>query len=236
MRIHSYHIIFLNLIANTSANSLELASALECSTDWPFLTLSHIYKYGCFCGKGNTNEDLDKLSPVDKIDQCCYNHDDCYKILEDRCLTSLENYYEIGYKWKCQRLGNITNPSGTSVCLPSKHHSQIKTECAEIKCKCDMNLANCLSHTGEKPNSIYYKFDKNECPKQYQATTSIITTTANITASSPTNNPTSDFIIAIKIILATCFVALFLSFYRKYAWILRRNYTNFENEYVEMDL
>ena len=85
-------------------------------------------------------------------------------------------------------------------------------------------------------NTLYYKFDKNECPKQYQATTSIITTTANITASSPTNNPTSDFIIAIKIILATCFVALFLSFYRKYAWILRRNYTNFENEYVEMDL
>ncbi|KHJ87924.1 phospholipase A2 [Oesophagostomum dentatum] len=49
--------------------------------------------YGCFCGFGGHGR------PVDKIDQCCQKHDECYGRAEPQC--GRYGIYTDNYHWKC---------------------------------------------------------------------------------------------------------------------------------------
>lgn len=77
--------------------------------------------YGCWCGTGGFGE------PLDKIDECCLQHDKCY--------------FEIRTKQGCTPKSNdytYNSQRGLTVCRDDNASCDYKT------CNCDKNLAACF--------------------------------------------------------------------------------------------
>lgn len=86
--------------------------------------------YGCFCGKGNTREDLFQLKTLDSIDQCCYLHDLCYQDMVDDFLCVESTMYQLDYNYRCSDPNDFRKKlthqqkqdkvAGIAVCLDSE--------------------------------------------------------------------------------------------------------------------
>lgn len=90
--------------------------------------------YGNFCGYGGAGE------PVDAIDRCCYNHDNCYNTAYIACDTNttmviLAEPYE------------YTIENGTVLC------SQNSSHCGLITCECDAVVSTCFRDNLESYDS-----------------------------------------------------------------------------------
>ncbi|CAL4161846.1 unnamed protein product, partial [Meganyctiphanes norvegica] len=81
--------------------------------------------YGCYCGVGGRG------LPVDDIDSCCMEHDNCYGFVQLRC--HLLDYITTEYTWTCFR--------GRVLCLTRGSN---KSDCYEQLCRCDESFVKCL--------------------------------------------------------------------------------------------
>ncbi|KAJ8675401.1 hypothetical protein QAD02_011187, partial [Eretmocerus hayati] len=80
--------------------------------------------YGCYCGSGGSGE------PVDGIDSCCQDHDQCYR--NSGCGESAWNEYTTGFSWTYEN-GQIQCPRARA------------GVCTDGLCHCDKNFVNCLA-------------------------------------------------------------------------------------------
>ncbi|KAL1269583.1 hypothetical protein QQF64_031872 [Cirrhinus molitorella] len=85
--------------------------------------------YGCFCGLGGTG------TPVDQLDQCCFNHDSCYGKVQAYCSSLFDNPYTNTYDYKCDKNNK------TITCLDSND------ECDMLVCRCDKAAAECFAQS-----------------------------------------------------------------------------------------
>ncbi|XP_055339511.1 phospholipase A2-like [Paramacrobiotus metropolitanus] len=80
--------------------------------------------YGCYCGPGGAG------TPVDPIDKCCQQHDQCYQQMEssDGC----------GMYWPLLSSVSYSCASQKAICQDSQ-------PCKHAQCQCDTQLAHCLN-------------------------------------------------------------------------------------------
>ncbi|VDI20127.1 secretory phospholipase A2 [Mytilus galloprovincialis] len=93
-----------------------------------------LLNYGCYCGRSGESD------PLDDVDQCCKNHEDCYDLEED-CLPKTL-FYEFN-------LGNKTVNCENS-----------PNSCEGRVCKCDETFVDCLQNKEFNPD--YYNADQDE--------------------------------------------------------------------------
>lgn len=122
------------------------------STHSIFDVMTRFNLYGCYCGFGGQGV------PVDKIDCCCRDHDECYDNLakDGTCLSGDTGVGKV-YKY-------------TKVNKDGKHTVQCKPSsdtCAEKICECDKALAECFSTNERYYNSANRNYNRGRlCAKQ----------------------------------------------------------------------
>uniref|UniRef100_UPI00398F09E1 phospholipase A2, minor isoenzyme-like n=1 Tax=Pristiophorus japonicus TaxID=55135 RepID=UPI00398F09E1 len=101
--------------------------------------------YGCNCGFGGSGV------TVDKLDECCLNHDTCYKkVKADHCRFLIDSPYIELYSYSC---------SGKKISCSKKNNP-----CEHDICNCDRTAAICFSKAGYNPDNK--NLDKNvHCQK-----------------------------------------------------------------------
>ena len=101
---------------------LQMFSQLVCERGdcHPYRYLGH----GCYCGAGGRGP------PLDDIDECCRQHDNCYNKISTLC--TLINPFINNYGWKCI--------SGQSTC----HSFKSKNDCIHQLCNCDKVFSSCI--------------------------------------------------------------------------------------------
>ncbi|XP_059158349.1 basic phospholipase A2 homolog textilotoxin B chain-like [Physella acuta] len=96
--------------------------------------------YGCHCGqRGGQN-----IPAVDGVDRCCKEHDECYANLPECQNREVEYFYQCQANKKCRCISFLRSCNGKV-------------------CKCDLELANCLSR--EFYDYYYVNFQKKYCKK-----------------------------------------------------------------------
>jgi len=97
--------------------------------------------YGCYCGIGG------KGQPVDKIDQCCYEHDKCYENLRknDVC-DSKSDLYLTTYLVK-----------GCTDCVAGN------SRCPKELCECDAAVAKCFKKNDSEFNNRHKNYNTSFC-------------------------------------------------------------------------
>ncbi|KAG7499316.1 phospholipase A2-like [Solea senegalensis] len=86
--------------------------------------------YGCYCGYGGQG------TPVDDMDRCCQEHDNCYentRSMVDGCHPIFDNPYTELYSFCCKR-NVITCGCGND-------------NCEATLCECDKKAAECFART-----------------------------------------------------------------------------------------
>ncbi|XP_074661638.1 basic phospholipase A2 PA-9C-like [Tubulanus polymorphus] len=132
--------MFSLLVNQCLGNSLQLLEMLECvhtghdATDYN--------GYGRYCGLGNCGGE-----PVDAIDKCCQNHDNCYgKVTANggSCRESWDTYF-LNYKMggKCTSCAPVHAYDATDPDAKCKHGV----------CRCDRALTLCLKRHKHNYNS-----------------------------------------------------------------------------------
>ncbi|CAL1538810.1 unnamed protein product [Lymnaea stagnalis] len=115
--------------------------------------------YGCFCGLGNSAG-----HPVDRVDQCCRDHDTCYGHVA--CYWFYPQL--VGYNVDCTESG--------CTCTDSQFFSR----CAYTTCRCDLQLAQCLARYGY--NHTFKNHDRSSCHVP-------VTTTGTVTEGTKLRQP-----------------------------------------------
>ncbi|XP_031552199.1 acidic phospholipase A2 natratoxin-like [Actinia tenebrosa] len=114
----------------------EFYQMIKCETgrDWQDYNL-----YGCFCGKGG------KGTPVDALDQCCFDHDECYdRAAATVCTWPYQIYLDSYWHKNC------------SECDASKN-----TACEQALCECDSRAAKCFKNS--KWDQQYDDYPQDKC-------------------------------------------------------------------------
>lgn len=117
---------------------IGMEQVIKCATQSSssIVVLEKYNCYGCYCGLGGQGE------PIDEIDRCCYNHDDCYGIAYSKtgpCIAWLGEVYLVPYNFDCveEDFANKTRKF-TPVCKSAL------TKCGRASCECDAEFAKCL--------------------------------------------------------------------------------------------
>lgn len=107
---------------NRSKRALwNLYFVLNCGSDCGAFSYNN---YGCFCGWGGSG------TPMDGIDSCCKQHDDCY----NRVSCPLSKAWD--YSWSCYR--------GNAVCDYDRSIPFEDLSWGQQLCKCDQDFAMCV--------------------------------------------------------------------------------------------
>ena len=115
---------------------------------------SNYLGHGCYCGAGG------KGRPVDAIDECCRQHDLCFRKINTLC--TVINPFISTYNWECN--------SGHSTCFGSNSQNG----CRQQLCKCDKVFSSCIR--------------KYPCPKQRNPKLPLILNGFNLLAGSDLRN------------------------------------------------
>ncbi|CAH3146910.1 unnamed protein product, partial [Pocillopora meandrina] len=114
---------------------LQFGSMISCETGRS--ALNYLF-HGCYCGLGG------KGTPVDGVDRCCKEHDECYDRVKDSeiCFFDLDVYIDVYRRVGCS--GCASRPSNNA--------------CELAICKCDSAAAKCL---GKNTFDSRYKYYPN---------------------------------------------------------------------------
>ncbi|KXJ26406.1 Basic phospholipase A2 S11-61 [Exaiptasia diaphana] len=116
-------------------NIYQFGKMIQCETKrWPTDYLG----YGCWCGLGG------KGTPVDETDQCCKEHDLCYKKAH-RTDCFIGQAYTVVY-----------NRKGCSGCDEKKNKKYEQTVC-----ECDSVAVKCFKKA--KFNDKYKRYSQTKC-------------------------------------------------------------------------
>ncbi|XP_041475957.1 phospholipase A2-like isoform X2 [Lytechinus variegatus] len=132
---------------------LEFGIMIKCSTGrWPL----DYNGYGCYCGRGG------KGHPIDEVDACCKQHDECYdRLLESNACKNLVHAYIRPYRFWQKR---CWKKDAQVTCYS-------KRPCSRGLCHCDRQAALCFSRA--KYNEDLEDFDRDKCHLPWWITRSL---------------------------------------------------------------
>ncbi|XP_020624291.1 basic phospholipase A2 Ceg-N6-like, partial [Orbicella faveolata] len=100
--------------------------------------------YGCHCGIGGRGE------PLDGIDRCCPDHDQCYDaIIDNKICGSLKSAVYLIFYWR----------NGYSNCASRR----LNTACQKALCECDGTAARCFKRNEFSFHSRSINYNKLLC-------------------------------------------------------------------------
>lgn len=166
-----------------SANFMNLYETITCANNFSVAEISKLSNYGCFCGKGNTYEDVYSHYPVDHIDACCRQHDFCYGLVDQSKYCQYAepqlNTFNAKYTYKCLKIEDKKSKS-TNLKFKGLYCSKLPKVRLELNqlsnatdtslackfdvCSCDIALAKCFR--GHAINGNLYKYDRSHCLKK----------------------------------------------------------------------
>nr|P0C551.1 RecName: Full=Acidic phospholipase A2 KBf-grIB; Short=svPLA2; AltName: Full=Phosphatidylcholine 2-acylhydrolase; Flags: Precursor [Bungarus fasciatus] len=122
---------------------LQFNEMIECTIPGSFPLLDYM-DYGCYCGTGGRG------TPVDALDRCCKEHDDCYAQIKEnpKCSSLLNVPYVKQYSYTCSE-GNLTCSADND-------------ECAAFICNCDRTAALCFAEVPYKRRNFRIDY-KSRC-------------------------------------------------------------------------
>ncbi|EDV24965.1 uncharacterized protein TRIADDRAFT_25131 [Trichoplax adhaerens] len=101
--------------------------------------------YGCFCGIGGKGS-----HPVDNIDRCCQQHDQCYGRAHSICKAHGTTSYLASYNWQCI--------AKKAICYDNHSHT-----CSHIVCRCDAKFSACIQKYIREYRIKYLGYDRTHC-------------------------------------------------------------------------
>ncbi|KHJ97296.1 phospholipase A2 [Oesophagostomum dentatum] len=111
------------LVSPVQGGLLDFNKVSRCELGYGILAYNG---YGCWCGIGDTGEE-----PVDEIDRCCMNHDNCYRAVR--------------LNGTCWRITLYIGSFGLyrTKCVNKKAFCVGTNKCAQALCKCDVEAVEC---------------------------------------------------------------------------------------------
>ncbi|CAJ0604878.1 unnamed protein product [Cylicocyclus nassatus] len=125
--------------AQFAVRSRDINSLTECVVGY---SARRLYDYGCWCRTVGLG------TPIDAVDSCCFNLDQCYGETVSSGICNPGERYFRSYKWNCVNKQAVCSPTNTG--------------CAAALCKCDNECAQCWKSTGFIPP---VPFRKPQCRK-----------------------------------------------------------------------